>query len=128
MPAQRPVPVGVYELLSDFDSKRMSVRVFRLVRESEYVDRHRHRKSTQVYVAIDGRVAITRDGVESVLSPFEALEVPPGTIHGARALDQTAVVMNISSPPLDADDQVPLAAEPHTAGFDLPVEGADVDD
>jgi len=124
----RPIPVGVYELLADFDSRRVSVRVFRLVRGSEFVDRHRHAKSTQVYVALEGRVSILRDGVETAIAPYEALEVSPGVIHAARAIDPTAVVMNISAPPLDIDDQAPLGHEKHTASFDLPVDGGDVDD
>jgi mannose-6-phosphate isomerase-like protein (cupin superfamily) len=128
MPDSRPIPVGVYELLADFDSRRMSVRVFRLVRDTEFVDRHRHAKSTQVYVALEGRVSILRDGVETALSPYEALEVPPGAVHAARSLDPAATVMNISVPPLDAADQAPLGKERHTPSFDLPVDGGDIDD
>jgi mannose-6-phosphate isomerase-like protein (cupin superfamily) len=128
MTSPRPIPVGVYELLSDFDSKRMSVRIFRLKRGTEYVDRHRHRISTQVYVVLEGEVAILRDGIESVLGPRQALEVLPGVVHAARSMSETAVVMNISTPPLRADDQAPLGAEPHPHDFELPLEGGDLED
>lgn len=124
----RPIPVGIYELLADYESQRLSVRVFGLRSDAEHVDRHRHRRSTQVYVALEGAVAIERDGVETVLTPYDALEVVPGVIHAARAIDGTAVVMNISVPPLAADDQAPLGAEPHPSTFDLPLDGGDVED
>ena len=128
MTSPRPIPVGVYELLSDFDSKRMGVRVFRLKRGSEYVDRHRHRISTQVYVALEGTVAILRDGVETLLDPHQALEVLPGVVHAARSVGLSALVMNISVPPLRADDQTPLGSEPHPHDFELPLEGGDLED
>ena len=128
MTSPRPIPVGVYELLSDFDSKRVSVRVFRLKRGSEYVDRHRHRWSTQIYVALEGRIAILRDGIEALLDPHQALEVLPGVVHGARSVSESALVMNISAPPLRADDQAPLGAEPHPHDFELPLEGGDLED
>ncbi len=128
MTGPRPIPVGVYELLADHDSRRVSVRVLRLSRGSEFVDRHMHRHSTQVYVALEGRAGILRDGVETLLSPYDALEVVPGVIHAARAIDGTAVVMNISTPPLAPDDQAPLGAELHTSAFDLPLQDGDVDD
>lgn len=111
MAGQRPLPVGLYELLADFDSAKVSVRVFRLKAGSEHVDLHRHRVSTQVYVPLEGRVAIIRDGVEEILEPYQALEVAPQVVHGARAVDPHAVVMNISAPPLAADDQAPLGHE-----------------
>ena len=128
MAEQRPIPVGVYDLLTDYVGRKMSVRVFRLQPNREQVDRHRHRRSTQVYVALDGTVAIQRDGVETTLSPYEAVEVPPGVIHGARAVGAPAVLMNISVPPLAVDDQAPLYKEPYREDFNLPLDGGDIDD
>lgn len=128
MAEQRPIPVGVYELLTDFDAPKLSVRVFRLRTGSEHVDLHRHRISTQVYVALEGRVGIVRDGVEEIIEPHQAIEVAPRVVHGARALDGEAVVMNISVPALAADDQAPLGQEPHHEDYNLPLEGGDIDD
>jgi quercetin dioxygenase-like cupin family protein len=124
----RPVAVGIYELLTDFDQRSMSVRVFRLSPGEQQVDLHKHRYSTQVYVALEGQVAVHRDGVETVLAPYQALEVIPGMVHGARAIDDYAVVMNISVPPLAVDDQSPLSEEPHPADMDMPRAEIDVDD
>lgn len=124
----RPVAVGVYELLTDFDQRSMSVRVFRLSPGHEQVDLHKHRYSTQVYVALQGRVAVHRDGVETELRPYEALEVIPGMVHGARAIDDFAIVMNISVPPLAVDDQAPLGDEPHPADMELPRGESDMND
>lgn len=128
MTQERPVMVGIYELITDFDQRSMSVRVFRLHAGTEQVDLHRHRYSTQVYVALDGEVAIHRDGVETVLSPYAAIEVVPGVIHGARAVQDGAVVMNISVPPLAPDDQAPLGEELHYADLEIPGPGGDIDD
>ena len=128
MTQARPVAVGIYELLTDFDQRSMSVRVFRLSPGEEQVDLHRHRYSTQVYVALEGQVAVHRDGVETVLAPYQALEVIPGVVHGARAIDEHAVVMNISTPPLAVDDQAPLGEEPHREDLELPRWESDVDD
>ena len=128
MSTPRPVPVGVYELISDFDSRHLSVRIFRLKAGSEYVDRHRHRRSSQVYVVLEGSVAILRDGVETVAEQHQSLEVLPGVVHAARAVSRQAVVMNISVPPLRADDQAPLGSEQHPPDFELPLEGGDLED
>lgn len=108
MTTQRPALVGNYELLQDFDAAPASVRVFRLAGGAQAVQRHLHHHSAQIYVAIQGRVAIERDGVEVEIAPYEAVVVNPGTVHGARPIDGTAVVMNISVPPLAADDQTPV--------------------
>ncbi|MCA9821187.1 MAG: hypothetical protein KC470_01185 [Dehalococcoidia bacterium] len=128
MAEQRPIPVGIYELLTDFDAPKMSVRVFRLKEGKEHVDLHRHRISTQVYVALEGRAGIMRDGVEEIIEPHHAIEITPGVVHGARAVDGSAVVMNISVPALAADDQAPLCHEPHHEDYKLPLDGGDIDD
>ncbi len=79
-------------------------------------------------MALEGRVAILRDGVEEILEPYRALEVAPRVVHSARAVDPVAVVMNISVPPLAADDQAPLGQEPYHEDYKLPMEGGDIDD
>jgi mannose-6-phosphate isomerase-like protein (cupin superfamily) len=122
----RPDQVGQYELLEDFDTRAASVRVIRMHGGVEEVEPHVHMKSTQIYVAVEGSTTILRDGVETVIAPFQALSVSPGTIHAARPVGELATVVNISIPPLAADDQRPTPAEGR--GFDLPMEGSDVDD
>ncbi len=127
MPTARNIPqVGRYQVLEEHDSRGASVRVIRIHASTEAVEPHVHIFSTQTYVALEGRVAITCDGVETVIAPYEAVLVPPGVTHGARAMDAVAVVMNISVPPLGADDQI--AALPEPEDLRLPSEASDIDD
>ncbi|WP_322819383.1 cupin domain-containing protein [Tepidiforma sp.] len=122
MTESRPIPVGLYHLLTDYECPAASVRVLRMSDEGDAVGSHVHRRSMQLYVAIEGRVAVEVDGVESVLQPYEVLAVWPGSVHRASPVGGPAVVANISIPPLGADDQVP-AAEPSGAGTMRPAGG-----
>lgn len=105
----RPAPVGRYELLQDFVSPVASVRIIRMSGTGNEVELHVHRWSAQVYVGIEGRAGIQLNGQEHTIGPNEVLAVPANSVHGARPLTPTAVVMNISVPPLAADDQVAVA-------------------
>ena len=111
MSDKRPPMVGSYELLLDFESADLSVRVFRLEPTAGAVDLHVHRHTNQTYVVLEGNAVISRDGLEDTLGPHQAATVEVGTVHGARASGGEAVLMNISVPPLRIDDQVPVAAE-----------------
>lgn len=117
MTLPRPEPVGQYEILQDFEATdQASVRVFRLTNEAE-VEAHVHHMTTQIYVAIQSRVIVERDGIAAPLDPYQAVMVPPGTVHRAYPAGAEAVLMNISVPPLKADDQVPMdSANPGTTG------------
>ncbi|GBD23514.1 hypothetical protein HRbin29_01180 [bacterium HR29] len=101
--------VGRYELLQDYSGAQMSIRILRLRGGEESVQRHVHNRSAQVYVALVGRLLVERDGEETIIEPYETAEVPPGTVHGARPLDEEAIVANISVPPLAPDDQIPAS-------------------
>ncbi|GAB4321272.1 MAG: hypothetical protein Kow0010_01530 [Dehalococcoidia bacterium] len=102
----RPILVGEYELLTDFDCPSASVRVLRLV-PAHPVETHEHRRSMQIYVALEGEAEIEQDGVYTAIRPYEAVAVWPRTTHSARVrAGGSAVVMNISIPPLAADDQI----------------------
>lgn len=109
MPGERPVKVGLYELLQDFETAEASIRVIRMERGTKAVERHVHHRSTQIYVALQGRCRIERDGTIVETKPYEVVVIPPGTVHGAQSAAGEAVFMNISMPPLAADDQVPVA-------------------
>src|SRR5262245_46485363 len=106
MSTARPTLVGSYDLLQDFVTDEISVRVFRLA-DADAVRPHLHHRSAQVYIALVGEVAIDHDGPSVTLRPFEAFEVRPGVVHGARAVSSDAVLMNVSAPPLESDDQLP---------------------
>ena len=105
----RPAPVGAYELLADFEGTEASVRVLQLSGAPSSVRPHRHRLSVQIYVALSGTSIIEVDGVETVLTPYHVLEVPRGRLHAAQPAGGPAILMNISVPPLAADDQAPAA-------------------
>lgn len=126
MIVQRPTPVGLYQLLQDFDCPAASVRVFRMDGERDAVASHVHRRSTQIYVALRGTVMIDVDGMETVLAPYQALAVWPGQAHSASAIGGEVILMNISAPPLAADDQVPVAAIAEPPDLRLPHDGGDL--
>lgn len=106
MPGTRPGKVGIYELLQDHEVPEASIRVIRMAASGQAVERHLHHRSTQIYVALEGQTIVEREGVDTRLSPYDVCVVPPNVAHGAYAAGGTAVVMNISIPPLSADDQV----------------------
>jgi len=126
--AQRPIPVGKYEILQDYETKAASVRVFRMEGSVERIEQHVHHHSTQIYMVIAGEARITVDGVDHTLLPFETLAVYPGTAHGAAPVGPQAILANISIPPLAADDQLPVAGEPEPPDLKLPKVGSDYDD
>lgn len=115
----RPRLVGQYELLTDFDCPSASVRVLRLVADHP-VEPHEHRRSMQIYVALEGEAEIEQDGAYTAIRPYEAVAVWPRTTHAARVRSGgSAVVMNISIPPLAADDQMPAAEQETPKHADL---------
>jgi mannose-6-phosphate isomerase-like protein (cupin superfamily) len=113
---ERPPLVGNYQVLQDYEVPTASVRVFSLNAQEQSVESHLHRRSMQIYVALAGQVRIVGDGVVTNLRPYEALAVWPRTTHSASAVEGDAVVMNISVPPLAADDQI--ASSGGTAGLE----------
>lgn len=126
MTEQRPAPVGLYHILQDFECPTASVRVFRMKPGSEAIAGHVHHRSMQIYVAIEGTVLIDVDGVETTLTPYQAFPVWPGRQHSASPTGGEAVLMNISIPPLAADDQVPVPA--HYEPNDMKLPNGDDDD
>jgi mannose-6-phosphate isomerase-like protein (cupin superfamily) len=107
MTTGRPPLVGDYELLADYQVPTASVRVIRMRAGAQAVGSHVHRRSMQIYIALAGEIAVEHDGVTAALMPYQSLSVWPGSRHSARPVGGDAVLMNISIPPLDADDQHP---------------------
>jgi mannose-6-phosphate isomerase-like protein (cupin superfamily) len=118
----------MYQLLQDFECAATSVRVFRMQGARDAVGSHVHRRSAQVYVALRGTVMVDVDGMETVLAPYQALAVWPGQGHSASAVGGEAVLMNISVPPLGADDQVAVRHATESPDLGLPREGGDIED
>lgn len=128
MTSQRPTPVGLYQILQDFECPTSSVRVFRMKPGADAIAGHVHHRSMQIYVALEGTVLVDVDGVDTVLKPYDVLPVWAGRRHSASPVDGGAVLMNISIPPLAADDQVPVANAYEPADMKLPVHDDDVTD
>jgi mannose-6-phosphate isomerase-like protein (cupin superfamily) len=124
----RPAPVGLYHILQDYECPTASVRVFRMKAGSEAIAGHVHHRSMQIYVALEGTVLVDVDGVETMLKPYDVLPVWPGGRHSASAVDGGAVLMNISIPPLAADDQVPVNSAHEPPDMRLPTHDDDVND
>lgn len=128
MTTERPAPVGLYEMLQDFECPSASVRVFVMHGPGDAVGGHVHRRSVQIYVALEGTVVVDVDGTEHRLAPYAALPVWPGSVHRASPLAGPAIVMNISIPPLGPDDQLPVGEAAEPPDMRLPLSDVDVDD
>ena len=127
MTQSRPAPMGNYELLQDFEGRAASVRVLRLASQGEVMP-HLHHRSLQLYVALDGVSVISVDGVERELQPYEVTEIAPGTPHAARPAATTSILLNVSVPPLAADDQLPAQSQAYREDLQLPHAGTDIED
>lgn len=124
----RPALVGNYELLLDFECRDAGVRILRLA-DPAGIEPHVHRRTRQIYVALEGTSIIDIDGVETELTPYTALEVGAEHMHSARAAARASIIMNISVPPLSPDDQLPLEApSPYREDLRLPGSTSDLDD
>ncbi len=129
MTTERVIPtVGEYQILQDFETAAASVRVFAMPFGAGAIGSHVHRRSMQIYVALQGSVAVEIDGVERTLLPYEALAVWPGSKHRASPVDGDVVLMNISVPPLAPDDQLAVVQEPEHGDMRLPRGDDDLED
>jgi mannose-6-phosphate isomerase-like protein (cupin superfamily) len=59
---------------------------------------HRH-PSAQITYMLEGKLRMTIDGKERVLSPGEFAYIPPNILHGIESLDQHVLALDIFSPP-----------------------------
>ena len=126
--SERPAPVGQYVLRQDFQCPTSSIRVIAMASEAEAVGGHVHHRSMQIYVALEGAIKVDIDGLETQLKPYQALPVWPGSRHTAWPVDGPAVLMNISIPPLGADDQHATGVGGEGPDLRLPSDDSDVDD
>lgn len=128
MSAERPSPVGTYELVQDFINAQASIRILAMDAVDEEVQAHIHTRTTQVYVVLEGRAAIEVDGVEQIYGQYDCVNVPVRSLHRARPVGGPAIIMNLSVPPLAADDQSYAHPQEEHPDLRLPGEGGDVDD
>ena len=59
---------------------------------------HRH-PSAQITYMLEGKMRMTVDGKDQVLSPGEFAYIPPNILHGIESLDQHVLALDIFSPP-----------------------------
>jgi len=101
-----PAKMGDYEVVSYIETPECSLRLLRLGR-AQSVQLHYHEKTTQIYFVIEGNVQAMVGTSLKVLEPHQSLTIPPRTPHRISSAE-TALVLSISIPPLQADDQHPL--------------------
>ena len=96
--------MGVYEILSHVLMPECSIRIIRMQR-SEHVSPHFHERTTQVYTVLEHQVEARVGEQTMLLRPYETVRIERGTVHSVRAVDGEALVMSLSIPPLERDDQ-----------------------
>ena len=75
-----------------FHSQNMTFALWEIAADAVPLHEHYHPQE-EVWNIVEGRIAITVDGVERELGPGDAVIVPPGTRHSARALGACRVVV-----------------------------------
>ena len=99
--------MGSYEVLSHTALPECSIRIIRM-RVSEHVAPHFHKHSAQVYTVLESEVEVRVGDQVMRLRPYETVRIDVGQVHSIRAVDAEALVMSLSIPPMDRDDQHPV--------------------
>ena len=95
---------GKYEILSHVEMPECSIRIIGM-KESEEVAPHYHEKSTQIYTVLEQEVEVQLAGRTMRLRPYETVRIEMGMHHSVRPVDGPALLLSLSIPPLDRDDQ-----------------------
>ena len=97
-------PMGEYEILSHVEMPECSIRIIGM-RATEQVASHYHEQCTQVYAVLEHEVEARVGDRILRLRPYETVRIEKGVVHSVRAVDGSALVLSLSVPPLDRDDQ-----------------------
>ena len=97
--------MGDYDILSHVEMPECSIRIIGL-KESAQVALHHHEKCNQVYTVLENEVEAQVDDRTLRLRPYETVRIEKGVRHGVRAVKGAALVMSLSMPPLDRNDQL----------------------
>src|SRR4030095_11416041 len=103
-----------------FQSDNMTFAYYEIAADAVPLHEHHHPQE-EVWNVIEGKLAVTIDGVEQVAGPGCAAVVPPDTPHSARALGGCRAI--VGDYPL-RDDWRRLRAPPEEARHDDPREHA----
>jgi mannose-6-phosphate isomerase-like protein (cupin superfamily) len=98
--------MGSYEILSHTLMPDCSIRIIRMLPD-EHVAPHFHQKSAQVYTVLEHEVEARVGDHTLRLRPYETVRIEPGEVHAIRAVTTEALVMSLSIPPMDREDQHP---------------------
>lgn len=99
--------IGDYEILSHVAMPDCSIRIIGIDVE-EQVALHYHQNCAQVYTVLENEIE-ARVGDRTVrLRPYETVRIEKGVPHAVRAVGGRALVLSLSIPPLDRDDQHPV--------------------
>jgi mannose-6-phosphate isomerase-like protein (cupin superfamily) len=96
--------MGTYEILSHVVLPECSIRIIRM-QQAEHVSPHYHEKTAQVYTVLENRVEALVGDHTMLLRPYETVRIEKGVVHSIRTLDGDALVMSLSIPPLEREDQ-----------------------
>jgi quercetin dioxygenase-like cupin family protein len=98
--------MGLYEILSHTLLPECSIRIIRMLPD-EHVNAHYHKKSAQIYTVLENEVEARVGDHTMRLRPYETVHIDANEVHSIRATDGEALVMSLSIPPLERDDQHP---------------------
>jgi mannose-6-phosphate isomerase-like protein (cupin superfamily) len=96
--------MGMYEILSHVVLPERSIRIIRM-QQQEHVSAHYHEKCAQVYTVLEHQVEARVGDRTMRLRPYETVRIEQNEVHSIRAVEGEALVMSLSIPPLERDDQ-----------------------
>ena len=96
--------MGQYEILSHVAMPECSIRIIGM-KETEHVAPHYHQNCAQIYTVLEHEVEAKVGDHTLRLRPYETVRIEKGIVHSLRAIDGPALVLSLSIPPLERDDQ-----------------------
>ena len=96
--------MGDYEILSHVAMPESSIRIIGM-RETEHVAPHYHENCTQIYTVLEHEVEARVGDQTFRLRPYETVRIEKGVVHSVRAVNGPALMLSLSIPPLERDDQ-----------------------
>jgi quercetin dioxygenase-like cupin family protein len=95
-----PCPCGLARRAFAFSENRAAT--VHLVEIKQETETHYHKRTTEVYVVLEGEGYVEVDGERVPVKPLTAVWIPPGCRH--RAVGQLKI-LNLPVPPFDASDE-----------------------
>jgi len=98
--------MGQYEILSHVEMPECSIRIIRM-RETAHVAMHYHEGCAQIYTVLEQEVEAQVGERTMRLRPYETVHIAKEVPHSVRAVRESALVLSLSIPPLQREDQHP---------------------